>query len=130
MNLPQGLPRFYMGGLVIPVAGIDLVVNRHRPVGANTQAENQLPQIRTVVFAVTVVQFESGARFARNPAKGHDGGAVVMNASHIEVEPANHLHDQTCHQQRPVSLIKGIKRPGKAIISKTNGGPAGESKRS
>ena len=54
-----------MGGVVGAVARVDLVVDRHRAVGAQAEAEHQLLQVRAVVFAVAAFQFETGRRLSR-----------------------------------------------------------------
>jgi hypothetical protein len=68
MDLTERVPGFNMGGVIIAVALVNVMMDRHRAVIGHTQRVNQLLQIGPMILAVAPAQFQPGARGSGNPA--------------------------------------------------------------
>ncbi len=94
METTQIVPGLDVGGDIVGVARVDPVVNGDRPVRGNAQTEDQLFQIRSMIFALSTVQLQPRACAPGNAPTGLDGGAVVLNPLTGDIEGANNGEHQ------------------------------------
>ena len=117
MDLAQCVPGLDVGGLVVAIARIDLVMDRHSPVVGDAQAVDQLLQIGTMILAMAIAQLHAGTGPSRDPSEGLYRGAVIVDALEIEVEGPDGRDDQPCHQGGSVTTIQLVQRPGEAVVA-------------
>ncbi len=111
-----------MGRAVLGVAVARLVVDRHGAVGTHRQHEQQLLEIRAMVFVVAVANGQ-GPLAAQRAAprlpvlarKGH-GRRVVVPLGQINPKGAHRPHHHLRQERRPVSVEQPVQRPPDLII--------------
>ena len=113
----QRLPDLPMGGIVGLVAVVGLVMNGDGSVGGDTQAVNQLLEIRAVVFAEAPAQLNgSGELVGVGPGK-LDRGGIVMDARGIQVEMLQRAQGQMRQQTGPIRFKEPVQGPADGVVA-------------
>jgi len=79
--------------VVGPVAAIDLMGERDRPVGRDVQLEDELLKVRPMVL-VEAMRDPGLVEAGFVAAMDGDGGRIVMNPPGVELEPADNMDGQ------------------------------------
>lgn len=94
LDRAERVPGFHVGLIIVAIARIDVVMNRNGAVVGHAQGIDPLLEIRTVVFAVALWQFQARMGRAGDAPKCFDGGTVVVNAFGTDVKSLNGRDDQ------------------------------------
>ena len=82
----QPVPGLQMDPIIGLVPVIRLKVHRHRAIGRDTQAVDQLLEIGAALFAVPALELNSLWILTVVGTPDHDAGGVVVDLLHLEVK--------------------------------------------
>jgi hypothetical protein len=114
-KLPQTLQVSPVDRVVAPVPAVDLVGDRHRAVGRDVEAKDQLFEVRPVAL----VETESDPWFLDAPlvaAVEGDRGRVVVDAAGVELELFDDLDRQVEKQTFSLGRGEGVQGPGDPVV--------------
>lgn len=107
---------------VLGVAVARPIVDRHGPVGAHRQHEQELLKVRAMVCVAAVVNGQgplAAQRATPRPpvlARQRDGRRVVMQLGQVHAEGRHRAHDHLREERRPVGVEQPIEGAPDLII--------------